>query len=214
MPALLALSTEIPIQVLAASDTIPDALRLSAISHHLREIWHEHSTQITEAILRASIPTYEKTLALAITETQLQSSSDEKPSLREYLPTLLRNADLCASACLAYLASFENAPSPSTSYSFLRRIGLGYEYHQITQSKFQRNADDSCWYESLSAAGLGIAEQIRQGVLPEDYDHDFDLYRETESKWDYLNYCICSGAICDIDRGTNYLSITIQGFDI
>ena len=60
----------------------------------------------------------------------------------------------------------------------------------------------------------GVEEQIRQGILPEDYDEIRDLYRDIESKWDYLNYCICSGAICDIDHGTNNLPTTIQGYDI
>ena len=59
-----------------------------------------------------------------------------------------------------------------------------------------------------------IAEQIRQGVLPEDYDDARDVYRDIESKWDYADYCICSGAICDINRGTNNLPATIQGYDI
>jgi len=221
MPALLALSTEILIQVFAASDTTPDALRLSATNRHLRDVWSEHSTQIIDTILRNSIPAYEKALDLAITETQLQSSSDEKPLLREYLPTLLRNADLCASACLAHSASFENALSPPTSYYFLRRIGLSYGYHQIRNTMFKELRATSREMLMIHAGmsrflllEASIAEQIRQGVLPEDYDHDLDVYREIESKWDYLNYCTCSGAICDIDPGTNDLSITIQGFDI
>lgn len=83
------LSTELLIQVFAASDKTPDALRFSATHRRLHDIWLEHSTQITEAILKTSIPAYEKALDLAITETQLQSSSDEKPPVREYLPTLL-----------------------------------------------------------------------------------------------------------------------------
>jgi hypothetical protein len=74
----------------------------------------------------------------------------------------------------------------------------------------------------MTHAGMGrflllkssTAEQIRQGVELEDYDEIRDVYRETESKWDYLHYCISNGAICDIDRGTNYFPTTIQGYDI
>lgn len=221
MSALLTLSTEIIIQVLAASDTISDALRLSATNRHLRDVWLEHSTQIIEAISRASIPAYEKALDLAITETQLQSSSNEKLSPRESLPTLLRNADLCASACLAYSDFCENAPSPPTSYYFLRRVGLGYEYYQIRDTLYTElratpreilmtHADMSRWL----LLDADTAEQIRQGVKPEDWNEIRDLYRDIESKWDYSDYCICSGAICDIDRGTNYLPTLIQGYDI
>ena len=60
----------------------------------------------------------------------------------------------------------------------------------------------------------GLAEQIIQGVEPEDYDKIRDVYRETARKWDYAHYCISNGAICDIDRGTNNLPTTIQGYDI
>ena len=221
MSALFKLSTEILIQVSASSDTIPDALRLSATNSHLQNIWSAHATQIAETILRTSIPTYEKALDLAITETKLQSSVDGKPSLREYLPTLLRNADLCASACLAYSTSRKDAPSPPTSYYFLRRVGLGYEYHQIRDTLYAELKATSREV-LMNHAGMGrflllnagLTEQIRQGVEPEDYDEIRDLYRETESKWDYAQYCISNGAICDIDRGTNNLPTTIQGYDI
>lgn len=221
MSDLLTLSTELLIQVFAASDNITDALRLSASNRRLHDIWLEHSSQTTEAILRTSIPAYEKALDLAITETRLKSSSKEKPSLREYLPTLIRNADLCASACLAYSAFRENAASPPSSYYFLRRVGLGYEYRQIRDTLYTElratSKETLMIYADLSRFLLldaEIAEQIRQGVLPEDYDHDPDVYRDIESKWDFLDYCICSGAICDIVRGTNNFSITIQGYDL
>lgn len=221
MSALFTLSTEILIEVFAASDTIAGALRLSASNRHLRDVWTEHSSQIIETILRASIPAYKKALNLAITETRLQSSSDEKLSIREYLPTLLQNADLCASACLAYSASCENAPSTPTSYYFLRRIGLGYGYHQIRDTLYTElratSKEDLMDHAGMSRFLLleaRITERIRQGVLPEDYDDARDVHREKESKWDYLDCCICSGAIWDINHGTDYLSITILGFDI
>ena len=50
-----------------------------------------------------------------------------------------------------------------------------------------------------------LAEQKRQGVEDEDYDDIRDLYKETESKWDYAVYCISNGAIGDIDHGFNNL---------
>lgn len=221
MSALLMLSTELLIQIFAASEKIPDALRFSATNRRLHDIWLEHSTQITETILRRSIPAYEKALDLAITETQVQSSFKKKPPLREYLPTLLRNADLCASACLAFSAFCENAPSPPTSYYFLRRVGLGYEYHQIRGTLYtelratsKEALIDHAGMSRFLLLKASIAERMRQGVLPEDYDDVRDVYRDIESKWDYADYCICSGAICDITRGTNNLPTTIQGYDI
>lgn len=57
----------------------------------------------------------------------------------------------------------------------------------------------------------GIAAQIRQGDLPEDYDDAHNVCRVIENKWNHLDFCICSWAICDIDRGTSYLPITIWG---
>jgi hypothetical protein len=221
MSVLLTLSTELLIQIFAASDKIPDALRLSATNRRLHDIWLEHSTQITEAILRRSIPAYEEALDLATTETQLQTSSDEKPSLHEYMPTLLRNADLCASACLAYSAFCEDAPSPPTSYYFLRRVGLGYEYHQIRDAVYTElralSRETLMIHAALSRFLLldaGIEEQIRQGILPDDYDYAHDVYRDIESKWDYTDDCLSSGAIADIDRGLNNLPTIIQGYDI
>ena len=59
-----------------------------------------------------------------------------------------------------------------------------------------------------------VAERIRQGVLEEGYDGRYDLYDETESKWDYADFCLSSGAIGDIDRGLNNLPTAIQGYDI
>jgi hypothetical protein len=221
MGGLLTLSTEILIQVFAASDSISDALRLSATNHRLRNVWQQHSTQIIEAILRTSIPAYDKALDLAITEIQLQSSSNEKPLLREYLPTLLRNTDLCASACLAYSDLVENAPSPATSYYFLRRVGLGYEHKQIRDILLTELRATSremlVTYGNMSRFLLleaNITERIRQGVLPGDFDEMGDLYREIESHWDYSDYCIHFGAICDIDHGTNYLPTIVQRYDI
>lgn len=174
MATLLTLSTELLLNVFSASDTILDSLRLPETNHRLCSIWREHPTQIIETILRTSIPAYEKALNLAITETQLQSSSDEKPSLRQYLPTLLWNADLCASACLAFSDLCENAPSPPTSYYFLRRVGLGYEYKQIRETLYTEFRATS--REMLMTHGnmsrfllleVDIVERIRQGVLPE-----------------------------------------------
>lgn len=221
MAALLTLSTEMLIQVFGANDTVLDALHLSATNHRLHDIWQEHSTHIIETILRTAIPAYDKAVDLAITEIQLQSSSADEPSLRECLPTLLRNANLCASACLAYTYLCENAPSPPTSYYFLRRIGLGYEHKQIRNILYTElraiSREMLVTHGNMSRFLLleaNIAERIRQGVLPGDYDTYADLYREIESKWDYLDYCIHVGAIGDIDRGTNYLLTIIQRFEI
>jgi hypothetical protein len=215
------LSTELLIKVFAASDTILDALRLPETNRRLRDVWLEHSTQIIEPALRMSIPAYERALDLAVIETWLQCSMDNEPSLQRCLPSLLRNAVLCASACLAYSTVRGDDPSLPTSYYFLRRVGLGYEYPQFRDELYAELL-------AMSRAALllpshtgrwllldaSLAEQQRQGVEDEDYDEIRDAYNETETKWDYAIYCISNGAIGDIDLGTNNLPTTIQGYDI
>lgn len=221
MTDLLVLPTELLVRILAASDSIPDAMHFSAANRRLRDIWMEHTTSIIEAVLRASIPAYEEALDLAVTETQLQCSMQEKPSIRQYLPALLRNADLCASACLGFSAHRRDDPSPPKSYYFLRRVSLGYEYHQMRDELYadlRAMSRDALLGPSRLGGWLlldaSFAEKVRQGIEDKDYDDVHDYDKERETKWDYAHYCILSGAIGDIDRGANNLPIIIQGCDI
>ena len=100
------------------------------------------------------------------------------------------------------------------------RVGLGYEHKQIRDillTELRATSREMLMiYGNMSRFLLleaNITERIRQGVLPGDFDEMGDLYREIESHWDYSDYCIHFGAICDIDRGTNYLPTIVQRFE-
>lgn len=221
MTDLLTLSTELLIQVFVASGTIFDALRLSAANCRLHDVWLEHSTQIIEAVLKASTLAHREAINLAVTEIQLRFSMHEKPSLPQCLPTLLQNADLCASACSAYSAFCGDDPSPQKSYYFLRRVGLGYEYHQTRDNLYvelRAMSRDALLHPAHMSNWLlvnaTLEEQKRQGVHEEDYHPIYDIYKYTESKWDYADYCISNGAIGDIVSGGNNLPTTIRNEDI
>ena len=134
MPHLIDLPAELLIQIFAASDAIPDALHLSATNRLLNAVWLEHSKPIIESILKPTLPAYDEAVQLAYTEVQLEStesSIDSSPSFRGCLPTLLRNADLCASVCLAYSPVCKDATLAAVSCYFLRRIGLGFIHYQL-----------------------------------------------------------------------------------
>lgn len=134
MPHLIDLPAELLIQVFAASDAILDALHLSATNRLLHAVWLEHSKPIVESILKPTLPAFDEAVQLAYTEVQLEStesSIDSSPSFRGCLPTLLQNADLCASVCLAYSSGCKDAALPAVSYYFLRRIGLEIIHYQL-----------------------------------------------------------------------------------
>lgn len=220
MSGLLTLSPELLVQVFTASETIRDALRLSATTRHLRAVWLEHSVQIIEGVLKPSIPAYDEAVALTVLETRVQSSPEHDPTLRLCLPALLRNADLCASVCLGHSLAREDKPSPPASYYFLRRLALAFDHHQLRDDFYHeirgmsRDALSICCNISHWLLGdASLAEQIRQGVEAEDYDHIRDMYNERDNKWDYADHVVYV-AIGDIDFGTNNLPTVIQGYDI
>lgn len=93
-----------------------------------------HANQILEGMLKPTIPAYKDALETAAVEMQLQSSMTSKPSLRECLSTLLRNADLCASAhapCVEFVQNESgDTPVPAT-YHIIRRMMLAQEFPQL-----------------------------------------------------------------------------------
>lgn len=221
MAGLLTLSTELLMQIYCACDTVDDALHLSATNRRLQAIWLEHSNQVIEGILKPSIPAYEAAVDLAFTESRLQSSMRVSPSLYHSLPTLLRNVDLCKSACVAYSKFYEHDPLLAETYYFLRRMGLGLQYHQFRDDLYAElramsreplaRASKMCRWLLLKA---DLSEQIRQGVEDEDFDPIRDAMKETESAWDYADYIVSNGALYDLEGGTNNLPLTIQGYNI
>jgi hypothetical protein len=223
MPHLLTMPTELLIEIFAANDTVIDALHLSATNRYLNAIWFEHSEQvIIEKILRPSLPAYDEAVRLAYLETQLESSVDNPPtlSLRNCLPILLRNADLCASLYLAYSPVCKHAASPAVSYYFLRRIGLGFIHYQLRDDLYLE-------LRSMSKEALEIPrnlgkwldkpssweEKVRQGVSEEWQRDQADIMGNWETTpWDYAE-CVLGGAIDDIKQGTDNLSIMVEGYD-
>lgn len=130
MSHLLTLPTELLIEIFAVNDMILDALNLSATIRCLNAIWLEHYERvIIERIPRPSLPAYDEAVQVAFLETRLESPTNDPSSLRTCLPLLLRNADLCASACLAYSIAQKEAISPPASYYFLCRAGLGFIHY-------------------------------------------------------------------------------------
>lgn len=81
-------------------------MRLSSVNKQLRAVWLQHTDQIVEGIIKSTIPAAEQAIDFAMTETRLRNSlsNDERPLLRLWLPNLMRNAELYASAHAAYAA--------------------------------------------------------------------------------------------------------------
>lgn len=222
MSQLLQLPTELLIQIFSASDRILDALHLSGTNRLLNGVWLEHSEPIIQGILESSLPAYHEAVQLAILETRLElgeSSIDYPPTLRSCLPTLLRNADLCASACLAYSPVCKDSTPPAISYYFLRRIALGYIHYQLRDDIYLELRSMSTealvirhnlseWLEGP----CGWEESVRQGVREDWQRYEADINGEWETPWDYARY-VLSGAIDDIKNGTDNLLIMVEGYD-
>jgi len=222
MHQLLELPTELLIQIFSASDRILDTLHLSGTNRLLNAIWLEHSEPIIEGMLESSLPAYNEAVQLAFLETRLEStesSIDNPPTLRGCLPTLLRNADLCASVCLAYSPVCKDATLPAVSYYFLRRISLGFVHYQLRDGIYlelrsmstealmtRHNLSD--WLEGP----CGWEESVRQGVREEWQRYQADINGDWETPWDYAEYVI-TGAIDDIKNDTDNLLIMVEGYD-
>lgn len=223
MPHLIDLPAELLIQIFAASDAILDALHLSATNRLLNAVWLEHSKPIIESILKPTLPAYDEAVQLAYTEVQLEStesSIDSSPSLRECLPTLLRNADLCASVCLAYSPVCKDATLLAASYYFLRRIGLGFIHYQLRDDIYlelrSMSTEELMHRHNLSDWLDGPCnsweEKVRQGVREEWQYNEADILGDWETPWDYAEYVLW-GALEDIREGCNHLLIMVEGYD-
>ncbi|KAM0707912.1 hypothetical protein Q7P35_004561 [Cladosporium inversicolor] len=222
MSHLLAVPPELLIQIFAASDTILDALHLSATNRLLNEVWLEHQDPIIESILKPSLPAYDEAVELAFLETRLKYSMDDPPmpSLGNCLPMLLRNADLCVSVCLAYSLVYKDTAPPAVSYYFLRRISLGFIHYQLGDDLYLE-------LRAMSKQALEIPrnlfkwldgpssweEKVRQGVRENWQRNHADINGEWETPWDYAGY-VLSGAIDDMKQGTDNLSIMVEGYDL
>ena len=219
MSHLRKLPTELLIQIFAASDTVFDAIHLSATNHFLATVWLKHSNSIIQSILEPSTPAYKEAVAQAFLETHLKSSTNGPLLLRHCLPILLRNIDLCASACLAYSTHYKGSASLPISYYFLRRVGLGYFHYQLRDDLYlglramSRTALESpCSFVCWLVEHATWAEQVRQGVSEEWQRYEADILGEWETTWDCAEY-VLTGAMDDIKQGTNHLVIMVEGYD-
>lgn len=233
---LLSLSNELLIQIFTACPTVQTAMRLSSVSKRLRAVWLQHTDQIVEDIIKSTSPAAEQAIDCAMTETRLRNSlgADGRPSLRLWLPNLMRDADLCASAhaaCAAYVEPSNHLrktpmkfPSSPAHWYFLRRVRLAFEYPQLR---------DAVHAELLAASEetreklfrfhwflVGFAskeEVIRQGI-PLDLRFPVPPYPDEggndmhEDPWRYCDDVICS-ARCYPTSGPDYLSLAIQGYN-
>jgi hypothetical protein len=208
-------------QIFATSDTILDVLHLSATNRLLNAVWLEHRDPIIESTLGSTLPAYDEATELAILQTRLESSIDDPPtpSLCDCLPILLRNADLCASACLAYSTAHPDAKLPAASYYFLRRAGLGFVHYQLRDDLYlelramsMEALKGPCGLSKWLQERASWKEKVRQGVREDWQYNEDDILCQWETLWDYAEYVV-TGASDDIWRGAKHLPLMMEGYD-
>jgi hypothetical protein len=123
MSHLHKLPTELLIQIFAASDTVFNAIHLSATNQFLATVWLKNSNSIIQSILEPSTPAYKEAVAQAFLETHLKSSTNG-PLLLAYPSTEHRLMCQCVSSLLDSLQGISIAtyiillPSPSRAGLF------------------------------------------------------------------------------------------------
>jgi hypothetical protein len=237
MPGSLSLSNELLIQIFAACPTVQTAMHLSCVNKQLRSIWLQHTDLIVKGIIKSTIPAADLAIDFAITETRLQNSlgDDKQPPLSLWLPNLLRNADLCASAhaaCAAYVGPPDcvtkerrTFPSSPAHWYFLRRVLLAFDYPQLrdgvhaellTTPKEAREKIFRFHWFLLEYCSMD--EAIRQGMSQEwrypgpdgRWQDECDMYQDA---WSYQSDVI-SYARGDLTINPDELSLAIQGYNM
>jgi hypothetical protein len=238
MPGLFSLANELLIQIFTACPTVQTAMHLSCVNNQLRSIWLQHTDLIVKSIIKSTIPAADLAIDFAITETRLRNSlSDiEQPPLKLWLPNLMRNADLCASAhaaCSAYVGppdcvTKERRTFPSSSpahWYFLSRVRLAFEYPQLrdalhaellTTSKDNRE-EIFCFHWFLvrfssmdEAARQGVPRDLRLLNAEPGDEFDGDMH---ENAWWYQAEVI-GEARGDLTINSGDLSLAIQGYNL
>jgi hypothetical protein len=237
MPGLLSLSNELLIQIFAACPTVQTAMQLSRVNKQLRSIWLQHTDLIVKDIIKSTIPAADLAIDFAITETRLRNSlgDDNHPPLSLWLPNLLRNADLCASAhaaCAAYVDPPNSArktpmtfPSSPAHWYLLRRVLLAFDYPQLrdgvhaelltTSKEARENIFLFSWFLTDYC---NMDEAIRQGMSREwrypgpdgRPGDDDDMLQDA---WSYQSDVICY-ARGDLTIRPHELSLAIQGYNV
>jgi hypothetical protein len=232
MLELLSLSNELLIHIFAACPTVQTAMQLSSVNKQLRSIWLQRTDQIVKGIIKSTIPAADIAIDFALTETRLRNSlsDNEQPPLRLWLPNLMRNAELCASAhaaCAAYvdppncvrktLMTFSSSPA---HWYFLRRVLLAFDYPQLRDSVHaelttasEETRERIYQFHCFLVGYYNRDESIRQGVPitlrypppPGRWEDESDVHQDA---WNYMDDVI-SCARDDFTINSGDLSLAI-----
>jgi hypothetical protein len=191
---------------------------------------------IVKSIIKSTIPAADLAIDFAITETRLRNSlgDDKQPPLGLWLPNLVRNADLCASAhaaCAAYVGppccitnERRTFPSSPAHWYFLRRVLLAFDYPQLRDALHaellaasEETREKMCGFHWFLTEFCNVDEAIRQGMSQEwrypgpdgrPGEND-DMHQDA---WSYWCDVICY-ARGDIINYPEELSLAIQGYN-
>lgn len=237
MPGLFSLANELFIQIFTACPTVQTAFHLSCVNKQLRSIWLEHTDLIVKSIIKSTIPAADLAIDFAITETRLRNSlgEHEQPPHSLWLPNLVRNADLCASAhaaCSAYVRPPDcvtkerwTFPSSPAHWYFLRGVLLAFDYPQLRDALHaellaaSRETREKIWrFHWFLTDFCNVDECIRQGMArdwrypgPEGRPgDDYDMHQDA---WSYQSEII-GEARGDLTINPSDLTLAIQGYSI
>lgn len=232
MPGLLSLSNELLIQIFAACPTVQTAMRFSRVNKQLRSIWLQHTDVIIRGIIEATIPAADIAIEFAMLETRLRNSlgDNEQPPLSLWLPNLMRNADLCASAKEAadtYVdppqpwrkTPMEYPASPAHWY-FMSRVRLAFDYPQLRDAVHTellaapKEAREKLFRFHWFLTGYASMDEVlRQGIpqglrLLNGDDYEDEMH---QNAWWYQSDVIGS-ARGDLITYPEELALAIQGY--
>lgn len=233
MPGLFSLSNELLIQIFTACPAVQTAMQLSRVNKQLRSIWLQHTDMIVKGIIEATIPAADIAIEFSILETRLRNSlgDDEQPPLSLWLPNLMRNAELCASAKEAadtyvdptrrWRKTPMTSPASPTHWYFIRRVLLAFDYPQLrdpVHKELLAASEDTIEriseFRNFIVGYYDREESIRQGVpitlrYPPLDEEEHDMHQDA---WHYMDDVICS-ARGDIHFYPDELSLAIQGYN-
>lgn len=234
MPGLLSLSNELLIQIFAACPTVQTALKFSCVNKQLQSIWLQHTDVIIKGIIEATVPAGDIAIEFAMLETRLRNSlgDNERPPLNLWLPNLVRNAELCASAKEAadtyvdppqpWRKTPMTSPASPAHWYWIRRFLLAFDYPQLRDALHaellvtpEETREDLWRFKNFLVDYYNRDESIRQGVPitlrypPFGENEEHDMHQDA---WHYMDDVICS-ARGDLVFFADELSLAIQGYN-
>ncbi|KAH0288376.1 hypothetical protein M436DRAFT_61345 [Aureobasidium namibiae CBS 147.97] len=233
MPGLFSLSNELLIQIFTVCPTVQTAMQLSCVNKQLRSIWLQHTDVIVKGIIQATVPAADIAIEFSMLETRLRNSLDgnEQPPLSLWLPTLMRNAGLCASAKEAadtyvdppqpWRQTPMTSPASPAHWYFIRRVFLAFDYPQLRDpvhkellSASEETRERISQFRNFIVGYYNKEESIRQGVpmdlrYPPLNEEDHDMHQDA---WHYMDDVI-SLARGDLVLYPDDLALAIQGYN-